>query len=1060
MRTSSSPISKPCALYWAQSQMACDIARIDIAGLANASRNRHRCEVIRRLCFFNGTMMPLEAGPDADAALQIATTMIVRSQFGSHARFPLAHLHPMRPPTIGTSAASLLRLESDQLSRCVPLVWVPVWAFSFADSFVSSLVPIDELQSAGLIDEHVQLRPDLVAWPRSKNPIYRMIGSLSAQPIRTVREVAPKCSDASARRWLEGRESRIRGDRESERRARRREQHCAPTCYERVLVCNFRSTFDPYGPPMSPWRAGQRVAAAVEKGRPVSAQTALAVPAPKAGAPTPAAVLRVPPVPETAVLRVVFVNRTRTKFSRSLANLWQLLQRCQHTPPSRWARGTRVECAAHEFGAGSLARDVRAARLADVLVGTHGAGLANAFFMRRGASLVEVRPYRFEGSWPDRYFRALTALEQAVLYWQVSSGSAELSVPRPPDDVSVWDARDHAVRLPWRTLREVLTQILEVRSSRAAYLRQLWASGVVYTSQPQPDRRQLRQLHQLRQLRQLPAAAWPAAQAPSGAWARHGRGAQRGRSVRGAGARYGAREPPYAQGAPSPTDKPPPVPLATATTPQTHAAALPSPTSSSAAAAASPPLPTVHVYDLPAALVRRHSSPTGQNVLADVLERALRHSPHRATRPERADLYFVPVPFHWGGRGRLDVAAVLGYARSRWRYFNTSLGAAHPNHLLLFTGDMGMDLPTPRAQPALPAELDASHGAARHFVALTLTGNPEVGFQRGKDLVLPPTHFLKGGPSVRERCCAPPGSQAVAGPPRARARPCKHVPTTLADSPWRQRPRGMGLAMADASTDPSAEASAAAAPAAADTARIANLSFLVTWAGQASGGGMGRHGGSGVRVRHWLSTAPPSELPRGALVTDTNNPRHLRRNVQRLPAWALGSSAPGHRQYGFLSPNAAIPSTFCLAPYGRGNGWEGRSASALRAGCIPLSIAPEGSVRALEPLVPWERFSLFVADAPLATLGERLRHALQRASDADVARMRCEMACAATHMSWGEEVPPASCAAAAQRAREVGVVPTLLRILANRRLPVASRRRRPTRRCPCESAPSEWHYNI
>ena len=27
-------------------------------------------------------------------------------------------------------------------------MWVPTWAFSFADSFVSSLVPIDELQSA------------------------------------------------------------------------------------------------------------------------------------------------------------------------------------------------------------------------------------------------------------------------------------------------------------------------------------------------------------------------------------------------------------------------------------------------------------------------------------------------------------------------------------------------------------------------------------------------------------------------------------------------------------------------------------------------------------------------------------------------------------------------------------------------------------------------------------------------------------------------------------------------------------------------------------------------
>ena len=76
----------------------------------------------------------------------------------------------------------------------------------------------------------------------------------------------------------------------------------------------------------------------------------------------------------------------------------------------------------------------------------------------------QVRPYRFEGAWPDKYFRALTSLEQAVLYWQVSSAGAKLSVPRPKDDVSVWDARDHSVTLPWSTLRQVLRTALEPAS--------------------------------------------------------------------------------------------------------------------------------------------------------------------------------------------------------------------------------------------------------------------------------------------------------------------------------------------------------------------------------------------------------------------------------------------------------------------------------------------------------------------------------------------------------------------------------------------------------------------
>ena len=87
-------------------------------------------------------------------------------------------------PAESAGAALLARAVRDRgLSPCVPLVWVPTWAFSFADSFVSSLVPIDELQSAGLIDENVLLRPDLWAWPRSKNPLYRMLGHLSAAPM-------------------------------------------------------------------------------------------------------------------------------------------------------------------------------------------------------------------------------------------------------------------------------------------------------------------------------------------------------------------------------------------------------------------------------------------------------------------------------------------------------------------------------------------------------------------------------------------------------------------------------------------------------------------------------------------------------------------------------------------------------------------------------------------------------------------------------------------------------------------------------------------------------------
>lgn len=50
----------------------------------------------------------------------------------------------------------------------------------------------------------------------------------------------------------------------------------------------------------------------------------------------------------------------------------------------------------------------------------------------------------------------------------------------------MWDARDHHVHLPWRTMRSVLEAVRQVGSSLARY-RQLVASGRhVFVSQPAP----------------------------------------------------------------------------------------------------------------------------------------------------------------------------------------------------------------------------------------------------------------------------------------------------------------------------------------------------------------------------------------------------------------------------------------------------------------------------------------------------------------------------------------------------------------------------------------------
>ena len=463
-----------------------------------------------------------------------------------------------------------------------------------------------------------------------------------------------------------------------------------------------------------------------------------------------------------------------------------------------------------------------------------------------------------------------------------------------------------------------------------------------------------------------------------------------------------------------------------------------------------PRSPTIWPYELPAELVRAHASPSGQNVLEDVLREAIRRSPHRAASAEQADLFYVPVPLHWGGKGRAAAAAVLSYVRAAWPYFNRSLHSSHPNHLLLFTGDLGMDAPPSRRfADALPPEIDVA-AASRHFVALTLTGNPESGFQRGKDVVLPPSHNLKGGPMARDRCCEP--AESAASPhsgadsqstakrrglrlPRRLVSPlCKLVPRDLPESNWHRRPAMNGSR--------------------------ANGLFLLSWAGQASGGGMGRHGGSGPNARRWLATSVARELAASSLITDTNSASHRERNVRELPPSMLVSTRVGHKMFGVISPAASPRSVFCAAPYGRGNGWEGRSALAVREGCVPLRIHPLGAQMALEPFVDWSRFSVQWDDTRLSVgSARRLGTALASYSDAQLDIMRCEMACAATHTSWeAPSCPPASCALAArgQSLTRHGALATLLTILGNRRLP--PERRRAPRPCPCDRGSDKWHF--
>ena len=116
--------------------------------------------------------------------------------------------------------------------------------------------------------------------------------------------------------------------------------------------------------------------------------------------------------------------------------------------------------------------DVRVARTADVLVGMHGAGMFNAFFLPKHSAVLEIRPYRFEGAWPDRFVKLWTAKDRCIFYFQISIVSPELCKLKADAEPSMVSAWQLDVFLPWRTLETALHAIIfSINRSLSAYER-------------------------------------------------------------------------------------------------------------------------------------------------------------------------------------------------------------------------------------------------------------------------------------------------------------------------------------------------------------------------------------------------------------------------------------------------------------------------------------------------------------------------------------------------------------------------------------------------------------
>lgn len=111
---------------------------------------------------------------------------------------------------------------------------------------------------------------------------------------------------------------------------------------------------------------------------------------------------RPPPTSEPHIVIDVKSNRRR------LTNVRDIV---------RWCALAHRSCVSHDFATAAFNDSVALMRRTRILLGMHGAGLANAHFMPRPNVLIEVRPYAFEGAWPNLYYHDI--LHNASMFMHI-----------------------------------------------------------------------------------------------------------------------------------------------------------------------------------------------------------------------------------------------------------------------------------------------------------------------------------------------------------------------------------------------------------------------------------------------------------------------------------------------------------------------------------------------------------------------------------------------------------------------------------------------------------------
>lgn len=185
---------------------------------------------------------------------------------------------------------------------------------------------------------------------------------------------------------------------------------------------------------------------------------------------------------DASVTRIVFETRPN-KSMRQFIGLKDVLDAC--------AREASLECEAHEFGI-SLPADIARMKHADVLVAYHGAGETNSIFMRRHASILEIRGKDFgtkHGWWAALWWPMISLqTEQHVFFWGLNVEDESLNTNSPLEQEGLennegFNARDRFVTLQWGYVKRMLDKIIAVKRDVSTYrdIYGKFGTGVVFT---------------------------------------------------------------------------------------------------------------------------------------------------------------------------------------------------------------------------------------------------------------------------------------------------------------------------------------------------------------------------------------------------------------------------------------------------------------------------------------------------------------------------------------------------------------------------------------------------